>query len=381
MRKNLKIGIDARFYGPRQKGLGRYVEKLIEQLEEIDNENQYLVFLRKESWDEYQPRNPNFKKALADYGWYGFKEQIFLPIKIWQSKVDLIHFPHFNVPLLCPAPFVVTIHDLILKRFPTKRASTLHPVFYWLKKTAYHLVINSALKRAKRIIAVSNYTKKDILEYFKVNPEKIQVIYEGAPDPVTNLQSQPKGISKPYLLYVGNAYPHKNLEGLILAFAKIKNKEQQTTNNKNLGLQLVLVGELDYFYKRLKKFIHNSSFLIHDSIILTDFVSDKELAVLYQNAVCYVFPSLCEGFGLPPLEAMAHNLPVISSSATCLPEILGRAATYFNPENPEEIAGKVKQVLEDKKLQKKMISLGKKRIKKYSWQRMGKETLRIYSSK
>jgi len=378
MKKNLKIGIDARFYGPRQKGLGRYVEKLIEQLEEIDNKNQYIVFLRKENWDEYQPRNPNFKRALADYGWYGFKEQIFLPIKIWQSKVDLIHFPHFNVPLFCPAPFVVTIHDLILKRFPTKRASTLHPFFYQLKKIAYHLVINSAVKRAKRIIAVSNYTKKDILEYFKVNPEKIQVIYEGAPDPVIKSKEKPKGISKPYLLYVGNAYPHKNLEGLILAFAKIKNNEQQTMNNENSGLQLVLVGEIDYFYKRLKKFIHNSSFLIHDSITFTDFVSDKELAILYQNAVCYVFPSFCEGFGLPPLEAMAHNLPVISSSATCLPEILGQAAAYFNPENPEEIAGKIKQVLEDKRLQKKMISLGKERIKEYSWRKMAKEILRIY---
>ncbi len=362
MKKQLKIGIDARFYGPRQKGLGRYVEKLIQELERVDNENQYVVFLRRENWDEYQPKNPNFKKVLSDTKWYGFKEQIFLPIKIWQNKVDLVHFPHFNVPLFCPVPFVVTIHDLILKRFPTKRASTLHPFFYWLKKTAYHLVINSAVKRAKKIIAVSNYTKKDILDYFKVNPEKIDVIYEGAPESVSNLQKRPEGISKPYLLYVGNAYPHKNLEKLILAFKELK---------KEKDLQLVLVGELDYFYNRLEK---------EKDIILTDFVSDEELTSLYQNASLYIFPSLCEGFGLPPLEAIAHNLPVISSSATCLPEILGDAVIYFNPENPEEIAGKIKQVLEDKKLQKKMISLGKEKIKEYSWQRMGKEMMGVYSS-
>ncbi len=181
-KSKLKIGIDARFYGPRQKGLGRYIQKLIENLERVDLSNEYIIFLRKENWSEYQPTNPNFKKVLADYRWYTLKEQIFLPFKIRQQKIDLMHFPHFNVPIFYFGPFVATIHDLVLRRFSTRRASTLDPFFYWIKNLVYRIVIWLVIKRAKKIIAVSGYTKEDILNYFKVKPEKIEVVYEGAPD-------------------------------------------------------------------------------------------------------------------------------------------------------------------------------------------------------
>jgi len=342
----MRIGIDARFYGPKQKGLGRYVQKLVENLERIDSVNQYIIFLRKENWSDYQPSNPNFKKVLADYRWYSLLEQILMPIKIWQAKVDLMHFSHFNVPIFCMEPFIVTIHDLILRKFSTKRASTLNPFLYWLKNIAYRLVVYLAIKRAKNIIAVSNYTKKDILKYFKVKPEKIVVVYEGASSR-TCLENTPllrKGHSsqvtsfitslsvKPYLLYIGNAYPHKNLERLILSFKKLTEDEQ-------MDYKLILVGELDYFYRRLQK---QFSFL--KGLFFTDFVSDEDLAVLYQNASLYVFPSLHEGFGLPPLEAMAFGLPVVCSQAACLPEILGQAALYFDPVSVKEMTEKIKQV-------------------------------------
>jgi len=183
----MRIGIDARFYGPKQKGLGRYVQKLVNNLEKIDDSNQYIIFLRRENWNEYQPTNSNFKKVLANYSWYGLKEQIFLPFKIKKQKIDLMHFPHFNVPLFYKKPFVLTIHDLILKRFPTRRASTLGPIKYWLKNIAYEAVIKSALQRAEKIIAVSEYTKQDILKYFDVDSDKIKVIYEGSP----NVETQP----------------------------------------------------------------------------------------------------------------------------------------------------------------------------------------------
>jgi len=142
--KKIRIGIDARFYGPKQKGLGRYVQKLIENLEKKDLNNEYIIFIRKENWNKYHPTNPNFKKVLADYQWYTLSEQIFMPFKIRQSKVDLMHFPHFNVPILYRMPFIITIHDLILKRFPTRRASTMGPIKYWLKSLAYRLVIFSS---------------------------------------------------------------------------------------------------------------------------------------------------------------------------------------------------------------------------------------------
>ena len=372
--KRIKIGIDARLFGPKQTGPGRYVQKLIENLEKIDLDNKYIIFLRKENWDEYHPQNPNFKKALADCHWYTLKEQIMMPFKIRQAKVDLMHFPHFNAPIFCFKPFVVTIHDLILKRFRTRRDSVSEPFLYWFKNLAYHLVIYSAVKRSKKIIAISNYTKKDILKYFKVNPKKIKVVYEGVPDnPRTVIENDVLGtrtsfsgrsLNKPYLLYVGNAYPHKNLERLIMAFNGL---------NKKNGMQLVLAGRLDYFYKKIQK-----RFSGFKNIVFTDFVLDKDLPILYQNASLYVFPSLCEGFGLPPLEAMTFQVPVVCSKATCLPEILGSAAVYFNPEDIEDIAEKIWMVLEDKNLQEKLKIEGNKRIKKYSWLKMAEEILREY---
>ncbi len=368
----IKIGIDARFYGPKQKGLGRYVQKLVENLESEDVVNKYIVFLRKENWDEYNPKNPNFKKVLADYRWYSFKEQFLMPWKIKREKIDLMHFPHFNVPVFYFKPFVVTIHDLILKRFPTRRASALGFFPYWLKSFAYQIVIFLALKRAKKIIAISNYTKSDILKYFRVSQEKIEVIYEGGviarreTGAAPESGGLPPNIPKPYLLYVGNAYPHKNLERLILAFDKL-NRSCKTK------LQLVLVGEIDYFYKRLQK-----EFAYIQGLIFAGFVRDSELEVLYRNAALYVFPSMCEGFGLPPLEAMDCGLPVVSSNATCLPEVLGNAAVYFNPENIEEMTKKIKEVLSDAKTREKLILKGHERVKKYDWGKMARETIKIY---
>ncbi|MBL7053188.1 MAG: glycosyltransferase family 4 protein [Candidatus Portnoybacteria bacterium] len=371
----IKIGIDARFYGPKQTGPGRYVQKLVQGLEENDKVNQYLIFLRKDNWNEYQPKNPNFKKILADYPWYGIKEQVLMPFKIHKEKLDLMHFPHFNVPLFCFCPFVITIHDLILKRFPTRRASTLGPIRYWLKNLAYQIVIFSAAKRAKRIISISEFTKNDILKYFKVKPEKMEMIYEGVSDfDIDNSKGIDKkvvlnkyGIKKPYILYVGNSYPHKNLGRLILAFDKLRKEKKD--------LNLVLAGRKEYFYNRLEK-----EYTGFKNIIFTDFVLDKDLSVLYQNASLYVFPSLCEGFGLPPLEAMLHNLPVVCSDSSCLPEVLGSAAIYFDPENIDDMTDKLRQVLNNEKLQQELIQEGRKQINKYSWNKMGKETAEVYNS-
>jgi len=368
MKNPITIGIDARLYGLKQKGLGRYIQKLLKNLEKEDRVNKFIVFLRRENWDEYNPKNPNFKKVLADCRWYSFKEQFLMPWKIKKEKVDLMHFPHFNVPIFCFKPFVVTIHDLILKRFPTRRASTLGFFSYWFKNFIYQIIIFLTLKRAKKIIAISNYTKNDILRYFSVNPGKIEVIYEGGTVEKETIKecSLIDPIAQPYLLYVGNAYPHKNLERLIVAFDRL-NKDYQTK------LRLILVGEIDYFYSRIQKKFSNIQ-----GLIFTDFVSDKELKTLYQNAVLYVFPSMCEGFGLPPLEAMNYGLPVISSNTTCLPEILGEAAVYFNPESIEEMAKKIKEVLEDKKMQQELILKGYERIKRYDWAKMAEETMKIY---
>ena len=373
--KKIKIGIDARFFGPFQKGLGRYVQKLVENLEHISKKEQdkeFIIFLRKENFNKYHPKNPNFKKVLADYRWYSIKEQIFMSFKIRKEKIDLMHFCHFNVPVLFSKRFVVTIHDLVLKKFPTRKASTLGPLRYFIKQLFYKLVIYLAIKRAKKIIAVSNFTKKEILFYFKVNENKIKVIYEGAPDfsyksNCSDNSLKKFGINVPYILYVGNAYPHKNLERLIFAFKKLIQKYK-------LNLQLVLTGEIDYFYKKLQDKVSNYKL----PIIFTGFVSDNDLCLLYKNALIYVFPSLCEGFGLPPLEAMSFGVPVVCSNKGALSEILKDSAVYFDPVNINDMVEKIRFVLENNKLKEELRKKGFNCIKNYSWKKMAKQTLEVY---
>jgi glycosyltransferase involved in cell wall biosynthesis len=374
----MRIGIDARFYGSIGKGLGRYTQKLIENLEKISTPfgNQYFVLLRKENWEEYQPLDKNFTKVLADIPWYSIKEQIFLPRILRKLNLDLVHFPHFNVPYFYTGKFVVTIHDLILFHFPTRRASTLSPLLYRLKLAAYKVIIKNAIKNSRKILAVSEHTKKDILKHFKINPDKVFVTHEAVdllPAIPTDLPRQEVlkkyGIMKPYILYVGNAYPHKNLDVLATSFREVAKKHPL--------LRLVLVGKEDYFYGRLKKFVRDKKI---KNIIFTDYVSDHHLPAIYQEAQAYVFPSLYEGFGLPPLEAMCEGTPVISSSSSCLPDILGHAAYYFDPKATGEIAEAIEKVLVDNELKESLISAGKKQIKKYSWEKMARETMAIYDT-
>jgi glycosyltransferase involved in cell wall biosynthesis len=377
----MNIGIDARFYGSVGKGLGRYTQKLVENLEKASvqgglasgRDDRYFIFLRKENWEECQPKSKNFTKVLSDIPWYGFREQIILPWIFKKYSLDLVHFPHFNVPIFYKGKFVVTIHDLILFHYPTKRASTLSPFFYFFKKMAHRLVIRNAIKKSQYIIAVSNHTKKDIEKRFDVPENKIVVTHEGI-DPIQRAPSEPSGkilekygIIKPYLLYVGNVYPHKNLERLVLVFREVAKKHPH--------LHLVLVGKEDYFYKRLKKYVSES---FAKNVIFADFVPDEHLEIVYREALLYVFPSLYEGFGLPPLEAMAKNIPVASSNASCLREVLGNAAIYFDPRGMAEMAETIEKAIADADLRNNLIAKGREQVKKYSWEKMAKETLEIY---
>ncbi len=381
----MRIGIDARFFGAIGKGLGRYTQKLIENLEKISakggpafswDNNEYFIFLRKENFNDYIPRNKNFQKVLADYRWYSFSEQINMPRLLNKYNLDMVHFPHFNVPLFYKKPFIITIHDLILLHFPTIRGTTLSPLFYRLKYAAYKFVIKSAIKRARKIIAVSEFTKNDILKNYKIPENKISVTYEacdltdiGEIGGIENDNILKKyGIIKPYLLYVGNAYPHKNLEALVLAFEIF---------NKDNDYQLVLVGKGDYFYQRLKKFAESRK--VKD-IIFAGFVPDGELDAIYRNAELYIFPSLYEGFGLPPLEAMAREIPVASSDHSCMKEILQNSAYYFDASRPENIARAIGILLNNRNLREELIEKGREQVKKYGWEKMARETLEVYEN-
>ncbi|MFA5070217.1 MAG: glycosyltransferase family 1 protein [Patescibacteria group bacterium] len=373
----MRIGIDARFYGPGTKGLGRYTEKLIQYLEEQDRQNEYTVFLRKETWEGFKPA-PNFKKVLADYRWYSPAEQIALPSLIRKQRLDLMHFPHFNVPLVFRGKFVVTIHDLILSHFPTERASTLGPFLYGLKHRVYQAVISQAVKKSAKIITVSHYSKKQIMDDFGVPADKITVTYEATSDfKPTPAEVNARrffekfGFKPPFLLYVGNAYPHKNLEKLLAVFRTLVTK-------KGYDMNLVLVGKMDYFFSRLKNLVDELK--LGGRVFFPGYLPDEELKFIYQKALLYVFPSLAEGFGLPPLEAMAQGLPVAASRSSCLPEVLGEAAYYFEADDEESMLYALMRLIDDKDLRVDLRQKGFKQVKKYSWPDLAAKTLEVYQS-
>lgn len=366
----MKILIDARFLGTTT-GIGRYVSELVIGLEKIDKENKYYVLINRENEDKYNPSNSNFEKVIVDIPWYGLREQFEIPKILNKIKPDLVHFPHFNTPFFCRYPFVVTIHDLILTRYPSQRATTLSPIKYFFKNILYRIIISRAVKKSKKIITVSEFTKNDIVKYFRVNDSKIIVTYEGVSDTLIKNENNASSIleklniENKFLLYVGNAYPHKNLEFLINACSKYHDKE----------LKLVLVGREDYFYKRLKQYVSGNNI---SNIIFAGYVRDEDLLYLYQKCEAYVFPSLCEGFGLPPLEAMQNNAVVLSSNYSCLPEILKDCAIYFDPKNEDDFVDKLQIVINDQDLRNRLRINSKQLLCEYSWEKMVEETLEVY---
>ncbi len=388
LRKRRLVGIDARFYGPLGKGLGRYTQEIVDNIIKLNEDEllDFIIFLAPDNYDEFICPNEHVRKKVIKSRWYTLAEQFEVPFRWLKEGIDLMHFPHFNVPFFKPGPYLVTIHDLILTKFPTPRASTLHPLIYWLKDFAYRIIISSAVKRAKKIITISNFTKKDIIEKFRAKEEKVVVTYEGAANLnkgndslfVAKLNNEKTlalyNIKGPFLLYVGNAYPHKNLDGLISAFAKIHNEQ----NN----LRLVLVGKEDYFYNQIKEFAKSNNLWQKDNhntpVVFTGYVPDVDLETLYQEATAYVFPSFYEGFGLPPLEAMANGCPVISSNCASMPEVLGEAAAYFNPYNKEEMIKVIKRVINSETERNSLSALGKQQVKKYSWWECAVQTNQVY---
>lgn len=363
----MRIGIDARFFGSLGKGLGRYTSELIRELEEVDKDNEYVIFLRKENWDEYSPKNPNFRKILAEFPWYSWKEQLVYPFWLRKQKLDLMHFPHFNVPLLYRKPFVVTIHDLILLHFPTPRATTLGPLRFRIKYLAYKFVIKSALKRAKAILTVSKFTQGEILTTFPFTKDKpVVVAYNACGSEFSGPSKEnaggritaPPSVRQPCMMYVGNAYPHKNLERLIRAFAEFRRTYRK-------DFRLVLVGAMDYFYSRLRDEAAERS--LDENVLFFGHATDTELASLYDNAEFYIFPSEYEGFGIPPLEAMCRGIPVASSNASCLPEILGDSALYFDPTDIEDMVKAMQRMAEDSQLRERLKEKGRERSGRYDW--------------
>lgn len=359
----MKIVIDGRMIN--ESGIGRYLRNLIDQLQELSKGNTYYILLLKKNYDTSMYQS-NFHKVLTDFRWYTVTEQIKLPKILYDLKPDLVHFPHFNVPILHNGKFVVTIHDLIHQHQSLQRASTHGKLIFNVKKFGYKKVFGAAIRKSSKIFTPSKFVKDQLISEWMVDGEKIVVIPEGVnlPHPGGVLASH--SIKYPYILYVGNAHPHKNIEGLIKAFFEIR-------KNYN-GLKLVLAGKKNYFWEKIQKEYNQKD------IIYTGFVSDEELVTLYKNAQVYVEPSFEEGFGLPILEAMSLGCPVVSSDIGSLKEVGGDAAIYFNPLSIEDMAEKINSVLDSEKLRKELIEKGKKRVKEFSWKKMAEQTLEVYES-
>ncbi len=385
----IKVGIDARFWG--HAGPGRYVKNLVQALEQEDQENKYVVFLNSAEAEKYVPSNSNFCKVVVNAPWYSFWEQIKLPFLFARENLDLLHIPHFNIPIFYPGKIAVTIHDLTIHRFSTARATTRWRPFNLVKRVVYKFVFMIALKRANIIFVPTNFVKDDLLsEYSWLKEEKIIVTYEGVGDAFRLVSSSAKnvqnsnrvlskyGVDKPYLLYVGSMYPHKNLERLVRAFSLVAEEYND--------LSLVLVGKKDYFQERIKEEIEDNKYGIvdKDRIVFPAFevesgyVPDEDLAAFYKNALAFVFPSLSEGFGLPPLEAMQFGVPVVASNATCIPEVCGDAALYFDPRDRDDVVSKLRAVVKNSGLRKNLVQKGSENLEKFSWRKTAKKTLAGY---
>ncbi len=367
----MRIGIDARFVGPEGTGLGKYAEKLIENLQDVDNKNNYVIFLKANNFNHLKIRNKNFSKVLADVNWYSVDEQIKMPAIFASQKLDILHVPHFNVPFFYKGKFVVTIHDLIHHDFSQESATTKNYLIFKVKRLGYQFVINNAIKKSVKVITPSNFVKEEIIKVFRTDPAKIVVTYEAAEEEYFSQQS---AINDRYstIIYVGNAYPHKNLSRLLDAMVVLTKSSKFRISN----LKLVLVCPRDVFWQRLKGEIKSRN--LEKIVELSGYLPTDKLGVLFKKAKAYVSSSLSEGFGIPGLNAMAAGIPVICSNIPTFREIYGEAAIYFNPENPNDIAREIKRILKDTKLRTSLIKKETGQVKKYSWRRMAWETLKAY---
>lgn len=355
----MKICIDARMWGIKHTGIGRYVENLIENFP-----GDVILIVPPDLKKE--PKLAKFRKYYAHFHPYSFLAQLEMLWILSVIRPNLLHIPHFTIPVLWPGKMVVTIHDLI-KHFSRGRdTTTRHPFLYWLKYYGYLTIVWLAVHRSSHIIVPAKYWRDVLIKKYHLRPEKISVTYEGVSSAFTKLQISLAErenlldfkfqIQSPFVVYTGNLYPHKNVPVLIKAAEMLK-------------INLAIICARSVFESRLPK-----SKYIHFLGKLTD----EEMLAVYQNALAFVFPSLIEGFGLPGLEAMAVGLPVIAARASCLPEIYQDAALFFDPHDLVDLGDKILSVKSDPNLRKSLITAGYRQVKKYSWVKMASQTWEIY---
>lgn len=374
----MKILLDARLYGLEHAGLGRYTLNLTEELKKQGTKEQFVILLRKRYFNRLKfPKN--WKKVLADFRHYSYTEQIMLPKLLYKEGADIVHFPHFNIPVLYFGKHVVTVHDLLMHKFVGGAVTTLPFPFYQIRRIGYNIVFYKVMKFSSKIIVPTNYVKKDVVMRYSINANKVVVTYEGITafdnakrDTQNAIRKTLKkyDVEKPYFIYVGNAYPHKNIERAIQALVKFNGL-------RKMKVSLALIGSRDVFKDRLKKYIENRN--TDKYVKLLGYVPDEDLGVLLKQSIAFIYPSLSEGFGLQGLESMAAGILVMSSDIPVFREIYEDNALYFDPYDVDSIVEAMKTVMKmPSKKREQMISKGEKFITRYSWSKMAKQTLDIY---
>ena len=363
------VGIDARFFTEIATGVGRHVYELVNGLAEIDTNNNYIIFLRKSEYNKFKLPSSNFTKVVSYYPHYSFGEQISFCKRLYYHDLDLMIFPQFNVPLLYRRPYMVTIYDLTLHFFKGKKKRDI------ISRIAYKLVMNNAVRNAKHCFAVSENTKKDMIKYLKLSSKKITVAYNGISDTFNRLSKaelseknkkefvKKYDLPNEYLLFLGVNKDHKNLSMLAEAFYLLL----QDTKNKSItkNINLVIAGPKDKVYTDLDKKIDKYS--LQNRICLLGLFPEEDISKLMCFSKGFVFPSLYEGFGIPPVEAMKCGVPVASSNTSSLPEACGDAAIYFNPKDSKSIKEALVVLLSNKKITEANIKKGLLQYKKFKW--------------
>jgi glycosyltransferase involved in cell wall biosynthesis len=364
----VRIGIDARKL--HDFGIGTYIRNLLRHLARMDDQTEYVVVCRPEDREALSALGQNFRAVPETAGNYSLAEQVKIPLVLRRERVTLFHAPHYVLPPLIRCRSVVTIHDCIHLMFPQYLPNRL--AFAYARAS-----IGLAAKRATRVLTVSESSKRDILRFVDTQPDKIDVIYNAyderfaidpAEEDVVRVRERFQ-LQDEFVLYAGNVKPHKNLERLIEAF--------QIVRKRGLDhLKLVMIGDEISKYTALRRAVHRHQ--LHQYVRFLGYLPEETLAVMYRLAGVFVFPSLYEGFGLPPLEAMASGTPVVTSNVSSLPEVAGDAAVLVDPYDPHAIADGIYRVLTDEQLRKDLRHRGVARAGQFSWEQSVRRVRQIY---
>ena len=371
---SIRIVIDTRHI--RDFGIGTYIRNLVHGLSTVDSDNHYILVSHPRDTGEFAHLPPNFEIALYDRADASLVDQAAFPLYVRRFWADVCHIPLNVVPLFMPRPFVVTVHDM---------SSLLYEELRGRQKRFRLYQFRRGLERSEAVIAVSNATRRDIEDLFGILPGKISQIYS-APDPRFLEQAPRPGtgerqrllerfqINYPFLLHVGTIRPQKNIPRLVEAFAVLRGDLEAHPVYKEL--RLIIIGDDISRHPAVRRTVIQTR--MEQFVRFLGFVTFDTLRTFYASAAAFVFPSLYEGFGLPPLEAMASGTPVVTSNISSLPEVVGSAAVLVNPENVFEIAKGMREVLTNDTLRVTLMQRGHQQVRRFSWESTARQVLAVY---